>query len=145
MIVVGFDGSPHGMAALHWAGAEARLRSCELRVLHGWHIPQVMELVGADRHGSGVVPAIDELQQVAQHQLEQQVAEALPEGAGLVRCEAAHGDAVDLLLAASADAELLVVGTRGHGRAASMLLGSVSLACVHEASCPVVVVRPRKR
>lgn len=142
MIVVGFDGSRHSKHALGWASAEARLRDTGLRVLHAWKIPQILPLVTADRPRSGGVPPLAELRQTAQQRLQRQVADLLPnEDADRVRCEAVHGHAPKLLLAASADAELLVVGSRGLGTAAGLLLGSVSLACVHEAGCPVVIVR----
>lgn len=52
-----------------------------------------------------------------------------------------EGDARDVLVKASRGAELLVVGSRGHGRAVGAVLGSVSSYCVHHAACPVVVVR----
>jgi nucleotide-binding universal stress UspA family protein len=55
-----------------------------------------------------------------------------------------EGDARDVLLKASGDAALLVVGNRGHSRIVEAILGSVSAYCVHHASCPVVVVREAK-
>jgi nucleotide-binding universal stress UspA family protein len=55
-----------------------------------------------------------------------------------------EGDARDVLFKASADAALLVVGSRGHSRIVEAILGSVSAYCVHHASCPVVVVREAK-
>lgn len=57
-----------------------------------------------------------------------------------VRAETMRGDAAQVLVDASRDADMLVVGNRGHGRFASAFLGSVSNRCAHHAKCPVVVV-----
>jgi len=142
MIVVGFDGSEWGARALLWAGEEARLRDTELRVMQAWQITQITPLALEGRGWSGYVPPMEELQRVAQQHLEKQVAAVLPaEPATRVQCQAAHEHPVKLLVAASKGAELLVVGSRGHGAAMSFVLGSVSLACVHQAHCPVVVFR----
>jgi nucleotide-binding universal stress UspA family protein len=142
MIVVGFDGSECARKALRWASEEARLRDTEAVALHGWQIARAAPLALREHGWSGYVPPMEEIQQAAQRHLEEQVADALPDELAVrVRCEAVPEHPVKLLVRASADAELLVVGSRGHGRARSLVLGSVSLACVHEAHCPVVVVR----
>ena len=57
--------------------------------------------------------------------------------------ELVRGHAGNALVGASQDADLLVVGSRGHSAVAEMLLGSVSHHCVQHAACPVVVVHPR--
>ena len=58
---------------------------------------------------------------------------------------AVEGQPAPVLLDAASDADLLVVGSRGHGRFSGMLMGSVSTHCVAHASCPVVVVRGEAR
>jgi nucleotide-binding universal stress UspA family protein len=142
VIVVGFDGSEGAEHALRWAGSEAAIRNTDLHVLYGWHIPQVVSLAFGERGWTGFVPPMEELQRTAQHHVERQVAAVLPpEQAARARCDARNEHPVRLLVSASTGAELLVVGSRGHSPARSLVLGSVSLACVHQAHCPVVVVR----
>jgi nucleotide-binding universal stress UspA family protein len=90
----------------------------------------------------GPVPQASELEVKARHRLEDDVAAVLPvERRSGIRCRAERNHPVTLLVEASADADLLVVGPRGQGRVASLVLGSVSLAAVHQAKCPVVVVQ----
>jgi len=61
-----------------------------------------------------------------------------------VSAQVREGDAAQILIAAAAGADLLVVGSRGHGGFTEALLGSVSQHCVHHAPCPVVIVRDNK-
>jgi nucleotide-binding universal stress UspA family protein len=72
------------------------------------------------------------------------VREAIPD-AGDIRIErrVVEGAAAAVLVEESRGADLLVVGSRGHGGFAQLLLGSVSQQCAHHAECPVVIVRPR--
>jgi nucleotide-binding universal stress UspA family protein len=77
---------------------------------------------------------------------EKALAEAIDKAAGpectvTVGRRVVEGDAATVLTGASADADLLVVGNRGHGTFTDALIGSVSQNCVHHAKCPVVIVR----
>jgi nucleotide-binding universal stress UspA family protein len=142
MIVVGFDGSEPSVAALRWAADEAALRGVELHVLRAWSLVEELSAALSDGDLIGPVPPVKELEVNARQRLEDDVAAVLPAERRLgIRCRAQRNHAVTKLVEASADADLLVVGPRGHGRVAGLVLGSVSLACVHQAKCPVVVVQ----
>ena len=142
MIVVGFDGSVPSAAALRWAADEAALRGVDVQVLRAWNILDELSAALSGRDVPGVIPPVSELEKNAQQRLADDVTAVLPaERRSAVRDRAVRGHPVAVLLEASAEGDLLVVGPRGHGRVASLVLGSVSLACVHEAKCPVVVVR----
>lgn len=139
LIVVGVDGSPHGREALRFALAEARLRDARVCAVHAWGIPPLTAT------GVGMIPALsllrDELGGAAREALETEVA-ALGDhasGIGLERL-AVQGDAAGALVERARGADLLVVGSRGHGGVTGTMLGSVSRACLHHAPCPVAVV-----
>jgi nucleotide-binding universal stress UspA family protein len=129
-ITVGFDGSEAARAALVWAAAEARLHDVQLAV---WTIiddhPSAPADTAADRAEAvrSVEPQIDEL-----------VGDAAEHHVGL-------GPAAAGLVDACAPTDLLVVGSRGLNPLTSLLLGSVSRACLYTAPCPVAVVRPQPR
>jgi nucleotide-binding universal stress UspA family protein len=67
--------------------------------------------------------------------------EVEPADSKLVRSQVVNGDPAQVLLDAADGAELLVVGSRGHGGFAEALLGSVGQHCVHHAHCPVLIMR----
>jgi nucleotide-binding universal stress UspA family protein len=137
-IVVGVDGSAEAAAALRFAVAEARLHKAPLLVLSAWEVP-------ATAVAGAMVPAIalGDFEAAA----EGAVAHAVAEAARLapdVECtgRAAHGPAAAVLVEATGPEDLLVVGRSGRGGVAGLLLGSVSRQVLHDARCPVVVVRP---
>jgi nucleotide-binding universal stress UspA family protein len=141
MIVVGFDGSAPAVAALRWAVDEAALRGTQLEVLRAWDLVQELAGVLSDRGMADGVPAESEVAELVQRRLADDVAALLPGGVpDHVRCRAVEAHPVAMLVDASAAADLLVVGPHGRGRVAGLLLGSVTLACVQQASSPVVVV-----
>ncbi|GGP75772.1 universal stress protein [Saccharothrix coeruleofusca] len=134
-IVVGVDGSTAGRTALGWAVEEARLRGCAVEAVLTWHADYGMVI---DALATGVDRAA--LEQESRGVLREAVAGFADE----VRSVLVEGDARDVLVRASRDAELLVVGNRGAGPVRGALLGSVSSYCVHHAHCPVVVIRQPK-
>jgi nucleotide-binding universal stress UspA family protein len=138
-IVVGVDGSAQSKQALRWALGEARLQGASLRIVYTWKIPiYVVE-------GLAPVEAIPDptaLSEAAQRRLDSIVYE-ITGGATDVPIEqvVVEGKAAEILVDESKGASLLVVGSRGHGGFAGLLLGSVSQQCATHASCPVVIIR----
>jgi nucleotide-binding universal stress UspA family protein len=133
-ILVGVDGSPESKAALEWAIGQAEAKSAKLRVV------MVVEDTTSDvwiSHG----PLGNRLKTAHQH------LDHLVKGyrAGHPNIDVEHevraGRPAEVLLDEAKRADLLVVGGRGRGAIAGALLGSVSLHCVAQSSCPVVVVR----
>ncbi|NGY62407.1 universal stress protein [Lentzea sp. NEAU-D13] len=139
-VVVGVDGSPASLAALRWAVEDARRRGCAVDAVTAWHADYGVMI--------GPLPAevFADVSPQAMKAAAQRVLDRSVEGLeGVeIRRILVEGDARDVLFKASADAALLVVGSRGHSRIVEAILGSVSAYCVHHASCPVVVVREVK-
>ena len=145
-IVVGVDGSAESTEALRWAIAEARLRGTNVRVLNACHFPAAM----ATSHFLGGRPVSEPLLHAeqfhkhAERLLEHTVSDVAGDDAGVrIDQTVIEGHPSEALVTAANDADLLVVGSRGHGGFAGLLLGSVSQACAHHANCPVVIIRRR--
>ena len=134
-IVVGVDGSQSSKAALRWAIRQAKLAGASVDAVTAWRYPT----------GYGWAPIADgEID--FETEAKKTLVEALGEVSGLepevpVRPLVAEGHAAEVLLRTAQGADLLVVGSRGHGGFTSALVGSVSLYCVLHAHCPVLVLR----
>lgn len=143
-VLVAVDSSPHGQPALAFAFAEAALRGTELIALHAWGtwtdhgehaLGHPVELVG-------LVGDVDRLHQEEERVLAEALSGHRDHYPGVtVRPRLVRGRTRPALIEASADAQLLVVGARGHGGISGLLLESVSQAALHHAHCPVAVVR----
>jgi nucleotide-binding universal stress UspA family protein len=133
-IVVGVDGSTASKDAFRWAVDQARLTGALVQAVAAWEYPPTY---------GWSVPALDsDLAVWAGKALSDSVEEVTASGPPVeVRETTVYGNAAQVLLAAARGAELLVVGSRGHGGFTGALLGSVSQHCVQHAGCPVVVVR----
>ena len=144
VIVVGVDGSETSRAALRFAFEEAALRDATLRTVHAWQF----SYPGTWRLGGGYPVSgldLDSVRKAADAALEAIVAEVIPDrGEVEVVRRAVEGASGDVLVDESQDAELLVVGSRGLGGFAGILLGSVSQQCAHQAACPVVIIPHRR-
>jgi nucleotide-binding universal stress UspA family protein len=135
-IVVGFDGSPPSHRALRWAAAEATQRGVRLDVVHAWTAPYPLSTNEVFRDPST-------FEQSARNFLDRAVSSiASDDPACDVHPVLVNDNAASALLQVAEGAELLVVGSRGHGGFTGLLLGSVSQHCVHHARCPVVVIPP---
>ncbi len=134
-IVVGLDGSPSSAAALDWAVGQAALTGSVVEAITTWEWPT--NYGWAFPFPSGYDPAED-ARRMAEAMLEK-VAADHPEVTIDLTVEEGHPAPV--LVNASKGASLLVVGSRGHGEFAGMLIGSVSEHCVTNAHCPVLVLR----
>lgn len=132
-VVVGVDGSPSSRQALRWAAAQAALTGAELHAVTTWHLP-------ASYDWDGAIDSID-WSGGARRTLESAISDALSEedAARVVR-HLVEGHPARMLVRQAADADLLVIGSRGHGGLAGILVGSVGLHLLAHATCPVVVV-----
>lgn len=135
-VIVGVDGSPQSLQALQWACQRAEMCRDQLRVVCVWSLgasgadwaPLPGEKTEEQRRAEGVLRDAVEPVRLDHPAVELETA-------------ALSGPAAQVLVDLSADADLLVVGSRGLGDFAGLLLGSVSTHCVHHAHCPVTVVR----
>jgi nucleotide-binding universal stress UspA family protein len=143
LIVVGVDQSEGAKAALAFAHEEARLRDATLRAVHAWQFGYI-DYTGFGGAAPAIGGDISELREAAAAALDATVREALP-SPGDVKIEqrVVEGSAGAALVDESRNADLLVVGSRGHGGFAQLLLGSVSQQCAQHAACPVVIVRSK--
>jgi nucleotide-binding universal stress UspA family protein len=140
-IVVGVDGSPSSLDALRWAVHEAEITGDTVEAVIAWHYSMAAG-------GYGWAPMALESDIDLRPVAEKALAEAVDKAAGPDRTvtvgqRVVEGNASTVLTDASADADLLVVGSRGHGTFTDALIGSVSQNCAHHAKCPVVIVRDR--
>jgi len=133
-IVVGVDGSPQGNRALDWAITQAKEQGLVLDVMTAWLFPMTT--------GYAFTTTVHDVHQAAQDIIDRaitHVAEVAPDV--VVRGESTEQAPGPALVRASAGAELLVVGSRGLGGFAGLVVGSVSIYCVRHAACSVTVVR----
>ena len=141
VIVVGVDESEGAKAALRFALEEARLRQAKLRVVHAWQFGYI----GAPGF-EGSLPAVGgdlaEFHEAAEAALDETLRGVVADADGVaIERRVDQGAAAPVLIEESRDADVLVVGSRGHGGFAQLLLGSVSQQCALHALCPVVIVR----
>jgi nucleotide-binding universal stress UspA family protein len=140
LIIAGVDGSDESRVALQWAYDEAAHHGASLTVVMTWHPPALPQsppygaLTEKDYESQPRLEALGVLDRLVAG-LETRTPEVD------VRTAIEEGSPARVLIERSKGADLVVVGSRGHGGFAGMLLGSVSQHLVTHAECPVVVVR----
>ena len=137
-IVVGIDGSPGSQVALEFAAREAAVHGATLRIVSAWEVPPTVLSSG------GVAPNI---YQSFEDEARRTVNDAAAHAASLepsVSCEerVVEGHAGNALVDEAESADLVVIGRRGRGAFAELLLGSISHQVADHARCPVVIVPP---
>jgi len=142
-IVVGVDGSPSSRAALRWAVRQAVLIGGTVDAVMAWQVPRVLRTsawapIYVDEASSFEKDARKTLDAVISDEVE-------PADSQRVIARVVNGHPLQVLQEAAADADLLVLGSRGHGSFADALFGSVGQYCVHHAHCPVLIMRGERR
>jgi nucleotide-binding universal stress UspA family protein len=134
-IVVGIDGSECSVAALQWAAQQAHLTGSTLVVVMSWEWP--------NSYGYGYILPDNYNPESDAHKMLDDAIQKVRGALDGVQFEpvVVEGHPAPALVEAALGADLLVVGSRGHGEFSGMLLGSVSEYCTHHVSCPITVVR----
>lgn len=134
IIVCGVDGSPASQRALEWALAEARYRGCRLRAVTAWEWDGVEQMVAA-----GTAAEARSQVEMVQRRALLDALETIEDPPEIER-RLERGRPSEALCTASLDAEMLVVGSRGHTTVHDTFVGSTSQRAIRHAACPVVVL-----
>lgn len=138
-IIVGVDGSQSAEAALKWAARYAHATGGSLVAVLAWHYPSA---VGGPPVGVAPEAVTSEVEKSRYEMLDKAIEATCGDMPSLrVERKVVYGHPAQALLDESRHADLLVVGSKGHGGFTGMMLGSVSTHCVTHASCPVTVVK----
>ena len=143
VIVVGFDGSENSRNALRWGIDEAKQRSGEIRLITAWSKPPLAWYPTLLETAAGEVVTEDSPQQAAETMQAAALKAAGDEGVSATGQVVHNDSAASALLDAAQGADLVVVGSRGHGGFPGLHLGSVTTQIINHAPCPVLVVRPK--
>ena len=139
-MLVAFDGSPSSLAALQWAHDHAELLHLEVKVVHIWEYAETaLDVAGIGFGSAGFIGESDP-KAWSEQILINGVAQVYGEHATGVSAESIEGGVVKTLVELSKSAALMVIGSRGHGKFADLILGSVSESCSAKSKCPVVIV-----
>ena len=137
--MVGVDGSAESVRALGWAARYATATGARVQAVLAWHYPAA---AGPAPVGVAPEPVRSQTEARERATLDEAIAKAYSGQPGpAAEARLGYGHPAQVLIEASKNADLLVVGSHGHGAFTGMLVGSVSLHCVTGAFCPVVVVR----
>ena len=136
-IIVGFDGSEGAERALDWAADEAERRNragqpTTVQALTAWALDPA--------EPESVAVRVSDPRRVAKETLAAAVSRVRDRHPTVIAAEVVDGASSDVLVRASDDADLLVLGSHGHTRMYHVVLGSVAEACIRAATCPVLVI-----
>jgi nucleotide-binding universal stress UspA family protein len=132
-IVVGVDGSDGALAAMRWTADEAAQWDADVVAVQAWEFTPLVVATDAPID-------LQQLRADTDAQLDRQVREIFGDREARVERRVVEDLPANAVLEAAADADLVVVGSRGRGGLKGMLLGSVSQKVVHHSPCPVVVI-----
>lgn len=132
-IVVGVDGSDGALAAMRWTAAEAAQWDADVVAVQAWEFTPLVVATDAPID-------LQQLRADTDTQLDRQVREIFGDRESRVERRVVEDLPASAVLEAAADADLVVVGSRGRGGLKGMLLGSVSQKVVHHSPCPIVVI-----
>lgn len=135
-IVVGTDGSAAAQNAIEWAARESTTHGATLDIIHTWSIPLLVDPIGMSMFSFPV----EDFSRAAEHVLKDAMAFAKTMTKTEVTGRVAQGPAANVLIEESRSADLVVVGSRGHGGFIGLMLGSVAQQVATHSRCPVVVV-----
>lgn len=142
LVVVGVDGSAESVNALKWAAGYAAATRARISAVLCWNYPAPARLAPIGKAPQAITDAVRVNMQAALDKASADVfGNSTPDK---VTTKIEYGHPAMVLVNESSDADLLVVGSRGHGAFTGMLVGSVSIHCVSNAACPVVVIRGTK-
>jgi nucleotide-binding universal stress UspA family protein len=139
LVLAAYDGSDEAASAVRWAAAIASPVGSALRVVWVWKLRDVWDDGAAAYHDAVESLHLPQLAEIAHRRLARAVEEILPHHEDVQLRLLQGPDASGFVLAESAEADLLVMGSRGRGRAATALLGSTSAWCLRRARCPVLI------
>ena len=143
VVVVGFDGSENSRNALRWGMDEAKQRNGVIRLVTAWSKPPLAWYPTLLETAAGEVVTEDSPQQAAGTLQAAALKAAADEGVSATGQVVHNDSAAAALLDAAQGADLVVVGSRGHGGFPGLHLGSVATQVINHAPCPVLVVRPK--
>ena len=140
VMLVAFDGSPSANAALKWAAEHASQLQMQIEVVNIWEYAEsALDVAGVGFGSAGYVGESDP-QVWSEQILKEGVATEFGKRADEVKVSSIEGSVVRTLVDLTRGAELLVMGSRGHGKLADLILGSVSESCAAKSKSPVVIV-----
>lgn len=139
-LLVAFDGSPSAVAALTWASENASLLGLEIEVVNVWEYAESPLDVAGVGFGSGGYVGESDPKIWSDQILKEGVRIVYGDHFDQVKMTSVEGSVTRTLVEMSSSAKLLVMGSRGHGKFADLILGSISASCSAKSKCPVVIV-----